>query len=372
MQKNFDLQAIARKCLVLCVLGYAPLIATSQSSDQGYSSKTIILPTVSQSPETSLLFGGAAIFQFKIGDPTLDTRSSSIILSGYYTLKNQLSFSFSPRLFLADENWVLEGNYSYSYFPESFWGVGPFTTDNDEIKIFYRKILVKQSLLRKFLPKFFVGPSFRWFKFYRLRYEDLDGKPISPPPLTGADDFYATGIGAILRWDERNSVSTPTEGHLIHLSFMTNPTKYSSMDSYTTYTFDGRKYFDLWGKGFSIVAFQLRSDFSVGDPPFQDMADLGGDSILRGYYGGRYVDRHGAQVQAEWRQHIYWRLGVAGFAAAGQVWPSFNQIPWEETRFSFGGGIRYNIHKKDPTNIRIDYGIGENSTGLYITIGEAF
>ena len=275
-------------------------------------------------------------------------------------------------LILADEHWVLEGDYSYRYFPQSFWGVGPFTSDDDEMKFFYRRIFLKQSLLREVLPRVFVGPHFRWFKYFRLRYEDLTGNPISPPPLTGADDFYATGMGAILRWDERNSVSTPTEGHLINVSFMTNPATYSSLDTYTTYSFDGRKYVDLWGEGISVVAFHLRSDFTAGDPPFQDMAALGGATILRGYYQGRYVDRHGAQVQAEWRQHIFWRLGIAGFAAAGQVWPSFNQIPWDETKISYGGGIRYNINKKDPTNIRIDYGIGEHSTGLYITIGEAF
>lgn len=361
-----------RKTFALFVLGLLPLLVYSQSSGSDYTGKTIVLPIISASPETNLLFGGAAMFQFKMGDHTVDTRASTISLSGVYTLKNQLNFTFSPSLFLSGEKWVLNGDFSYSYFPESFWGLGPFSADNEEIKMYYREIFLRQSVLWEISPKFFVGPYFRWSKIYRMHYEDLDGNIIPGPQLAGANGFYATGLGIAVNWDERNSTTTPTKRHMLSLSVMTNPPQYSSLDSYTTFIFDGRKYFDIWGNGVSVLAFQVQSHFTAGDPPFQDMASLGGKSILRGYYEGRYVDRHGAQAQVELRQHIYWRLGIAGFAAVGQVWSSFNNIAWEESRFSIGGGIRYNINKKDPMNIRIDYGIGENSTGLYITVGEAF
>jgi hypothetical protein len=39
-----------------------------------------------------------------------------------------------------------------------------------------------------------------------------------------------------------------------------------------------------------------------------------------------------------------------------------------------GFGLRFNINRKDPANVRIDFGYGfeKNATGVYITFGEAF
>jgi len=41
-------------------------------------------------------------------------------------------------------------------------------------------------------------------------------------------------------------------------------------------------------------------------------------------------------------------------------------------KWSAGAGFRFNINKDDPTNIRIDYGVGRGTSGFYIQFGEAF
>ncbi len=363
---------IFRGLLTLIVLLLVPaLVAAQQSSDSIYKNNTIVLPAIGSSPETSLMFGGVGIYQFRMG-PSPATRSSSLMIAGIYTLNSQLSVGFSPSLILENESWIIEGNYSYNYFPEMFWGVGPFVPDENEMELSYRQIYLEQSALRQIYPNLFVGPQLRWNKNYSIQFEDPDGNDIAPPQVVGADDYSTTGLGLTIRWDERNSTITPTQHQMVNLSVMANPSWLSSIDTYTAYLFDARKYYDLSDAGKSVLAFQLFTKFTSGHPPFKDMALLGGESILRGYYEGRLRDRHGAQLQAEFRQKIYGRLGFTVFTSAGQVWPSFNEMALDHTRFTAGGGLRFNLNKQDPTNIRIDYGIGRNTSGLYITIGEAF
>jgi hypothetical protein len=39
---------------------------------------------------------------------------------------------------------------------------------------------------------------------------------------------------------------------------------------------------------------------------------------------------------------------------------------------SFGGGVRWLLLPKQGTTVRVDYGVGKGSSGLYIAFNEAF
>jgi outer membrane protein assembly factor BamA len=135
---------------------------------------------------------------------------------------------------------------------------------------------------------------------------------------------------------------------------------------------DARKYFDFDTHGKSVLAFQSLSKLNKGEVPFRDMALLGGSKMMRGYIEGRFRDKVGIQIQTEYRQFIKGRFGMVLFAAAGNVAPSLGDISFGKTKWTLGTGLRYNINKADPTYIRIDYGFGKDTNGLYLTLGEAF
>ncbi len=359
--------------IFFAVLFISPVKTYAQDSTATpYTNNTIVLPALGSSPETGFLFGGVGFHQFKMGDPQSDTRTSSIVAAGIYTLNNQASLVLKPSLILENESWILNGMYGYSYFPEAFWGVGSSLDNDNEMKLINRQIFLSQSALLQVLPKLFVGPQVRWTKNYNMRFETPDGDKINAPAYTGTEDYSVTSLGFTLLWDARDRIMFPTKNHLLQLDIMTNPSGLSTIDSYTTYMLDARKYHDLSNDGSSVLAFQFITKLTSGKPPIHDLAMLGGESILRGYYEGRLRDRHGAQIQGELRQQIWGRIGVAVFASGGQVWDSFDNMSLENVHLSAGGGLRFNLNKDDPTNIRVDYGIGKNTTGLYITVGEAF
>jgi outer membrane translocation and assembly module TamA len=101
---------------------------------------------------------------------------------------------------------------------------------------------------------------------------------------------------------------------------------------------------------------------------------LGGDQLLRGYYGGRFRDQDLLALQAEYRMPVWWRLGAVGFVAAGQVAPKLDDLGLDRFKPAAGLGLRFLLSPEEGLNIRADYGWGFDveSSGFYLSIGEIF
>jgi len=121
-----------------------------------------------------------------------------------------------------------------------------------------------------------------------------------------------------------------------------------------------------------VLALQGLVRLTDGDPAFTELSTLGGESISRGYYMGRYRAQNSAQVQVELRQHVHGRFGFALFAGGGDVWNRFSDLSVDRVKLSAGAGLRLNVNKQETTHLRADFGIGKNTTGFYLSFGEAF
>jgi hypothetical protein len=337
-----------------------------------YQNKILFLPALGSTPETGFLFGAVVVPQFKLSGAGPEIRSSSVLFSGIYTSKNQILLSLVPDIILPEETWIINGNYFVNYFPNSYWGVGPKSRDSDEINVLFTEISVEQTVLKQVSRGIFTGPYIRWNKVYNLSFEDLGGIQLPAQDVPGADGSVSSGVGWMNRWDLRDSNMTPTQNHYVQFSFLVNSSVLGSTDPYTSFLLDARKYVDLKQDGHSVLAFQGLYRSLSGNPAFLDMSELGGDRIGRGYYAGRYRDMNAAQFQSEFRQTIKGRFGFTVFGALGEVWHRYENFNVSPVKWSTGAGFRFNINKDDPTNIRIDYGVGRGTSGFYIQFGEAF
>ena len=116
----------------------------------------------------------------------------------------------------------------------------------------------------------------------------------------------------------------------------------------------------------------LNLKVNAGEVPIRNLSMLGGSEMMRGFYKGRYADKNMFTTQAEIRQYLFWRIGVVAFAGSGQVSNSFDDLRWDRMHFSYGGGLRLMVQEKEKLNLRIDYGIGEGKSGVYVILKEAF
>ena len=153
---------------------------------------------------------------------------------------------------------------------------------------------------------------------------------------------------------------------------------------YTRFDLDFRKYFTTFGK--HVLALQLTLADTWGEPPFENLALLGGKTIMRGHYEGRFRDNTLYAMQAEYRLPLVrsqWidnrdkvpfreRWGIVGFFGLGDVAHSFADIDLNKVKTSFGVGIRYLVLPKERINVRVDFGFGSQIPGIYFNIREAF
>ena len=75
---------------------------------------------------------------------------------------------------------------------------------------------------------------------------------------------------------------------------------------------------------------------------------------------------HRILLTAKTQSHDFSLLG------RGSVMSSWAGIDLNQIKWAAGGGLRFNLNPGDTTNLRIDFAAGPNTTGLYLTIGEAF
>jgi outer membrane protein assembly factor BamA len=135
-------------------------------------------------------------------------------------------------------------------------------------------------------------------------------------------------------------------------------------------TLDLRRYLPI-GES-RVVALRALGIASGGTVPFQLMPQLGGDQLLRGYFGGRFRERQLLAAQAEFRSRVWKRLGLVAFAAAGQVARDLDGLGIDRFRYSGGLGLRFLLISQEGMNLRADFGFGEDQSAFYIGFGEVF
>jgi hypothetical protein len=107
------------------------------------------------------------------------------------------------------------------------------------------------------------------------------------------------------------------------------------------------------------------------------MVLMGGESLMRGYYLGRYRDQNQLASQLEYRflplpLGFSNRIGAAVFGGAGTVFNHQEGISGEDFVFSGGAGLRFLLFPKRDIYTRLDVAFTKEGSGFYLFIGEAF
>ena len=254
--------------------------------------------------------------------------------------------------------------YFYS-FPSDFWGIGYDMGDNDANKSDMKRwqAQAEASFLFRVADNFYVGPM--------AAYDYVIGKQIERPELLQGMDKHTwnVGVGVSLVYDNRDNLTNPHRGIYLNLKQMFRP-KFMGNDyafSTTHFRFDA---YQRLGKG-TILAEDFRANLNFGNPSWGMMAELGGTHSMRGYYEGRYRDKHSLEATVELRQHVWKRNGIVVWVGAGTIFPKFSALRSKQILPNAGVGYRWEFKKN--VNVRLDYGFGKSGqSGFLFNINEAF
>ena len=254
--------------------------------------------------------------------------------------------------------------YFYS-FPTYFWGIGYDKGDNDDNKSKMNRwqTQVKASWLFRESGNLFVGPT--------IAVDYITAHHVKRPELLEGQrkSTFNAGAGATLLYDTRDNLTAPRRGVYLWLQQVFRPHFAGNHYAFTTTDVRTSGYIGLW-KG-STLALDMRAQFNYGNPSWGMLAQLGGSSAMRGYYEGRYRDKHKIETQVELRQHVWRRNGIVVWAGAGTVFDKPGSIQLRHVLPNYGVGYRWEFKKN--VNVRLDYGFGKKGqSGFTFNINEAF
>ena len=342
--------------------------APQDSSRVGDGRAFVILPVFFYSPETKLAGGAGWIYSFRRGGGVPSARPSTIQSLLIYTQKNQIISVVDTETYWSEEAYRLDAETGYTKFPDLFHGIGPETGDFMEEDYTDETFLLGINLRRRISRALRLGVLYDFLHISMTETED--GGLLESGVIPGSRGGDVSGVGVLADWDTRDNIFNPSKGsyHLFSATFFGSGL--GGDFTFDRYYLDLRKYVSLGGS--SVLAMQGVGHFTSGDVPFQMLPMVGGDSLLRGYYEGRYRDAHAAVVQAEYRRRLTDRWGLTAFAGAGTVASDPDAFRLDTTKPSGGLGVRYMFSRSEGINVRLDVAFGKDSSGFYINAGEAF
>ena len=328
----------------------------------------VLFPVVFYSSDTSLGFGASAVvFKDYFKDKYI-SKSDSIALVLFYTLRNQLLNANVGNVYWDNADWHWGSKLLFSKYPTDFYGIGNRTKLSNE-EVFEPFSFEFENDINYRLWRALYGGVTLIQGYYKLLEKKDDGLADEYFSLKKKEGFIS-GLGLKLNYDSRNDSFFPTEGIKGEVLYQYFPTWLGSQYRFSKFEFDVRGYIPLIFN--SILAIQALFTAVKGDAPLSFLPALGSKDLLRGYSGGRFRDNVYIAGQIELRIPIWWRFGAVLFFGAGKVQNEIMEFFFKDLKYAGGFGVRFQLNNKKRINFRFDMGFTPEGLNFYFNLLEAF
>jgi hypothetical protein len=327
-------------------------------------------PTLAFAPETSWEVGLSTLFVYYANKDTTN-RLSEINGFTFYTFRGQYGASLEHALYTHQNRWSFIGKSKIQNFPLLYFGIGPNTPETHEALVEARLLNIKERALKRVVKNIFAGVEIDFQRLAKVEFVPHGSATVTKP--LGHEGSANLGLGAGILYDDRHNVLNVRKGAFAELALLHYNTAWGSDFSFTSILSDNRLYKPIDSR--NVLALQAYGQFTIGQPPFNQLSLLGGESLMRGYYTGRFRDKNQLAAQAEFRMlpmGFTKRWGAVVFGATGTVFNHFRNLSLNNFVLASGGGLRFLLFPKKDIFSRLDFAVTREGTGIYIFIGEAF
>lgn len=332
--------------------------------------KFIYYPTLAYTPETSLEMGVSAVLVYRARQDTTN-RLSEASSFAFVTLERQYGGYIDHALYTNNNRFFFLGLLKFQNFPLSYYGIGQNTPNKVQAKIAATEFRFRERILYKLATSLYTGLEVDFESMSNVGFDVKDEELFEFP--RGRDGFLDLSLGWGLVYDNRHNVLNVREGMFVELAWLTSQPEWGSTFSFNSFITDWRVYRPIGER--NVLAFNAYGQFTGGDVPFNQLALMGGERLMRGYYLGRYRDNHLIAGQAEFRMLPFpfaKRWGAACFAGIGEVSPTLSDFRSDRIRWSAGLGPRFLLFPKKDVYTHFDVAFTKEGMGFYFFIGEAF
>ncbi|MFY0673773.1 MAG: BamA/TamA family outer membrane protein [Bacteroidia bacterium] len=335
--------------------------------------KFIAYPVIGFTPETSWEFGAGALYVYNAKND-LENRLSEIYAFTFLTLENQYGLWLDHAIYTdKNKNFIL-GKFKMQQFPLLYHGIGIDAPYDPVARIDGFSLSLRERFSREVKKNLYLGLEFDFSHLSSVEISEQTPEFISP---TGINGFTNFGFGLGLLFDQRYNVLNPRKGMFLEAGFLNYSQSIGSDYSFQNYFLDFRYYQPTFKN--QILAYQFLINAAMpkngGKVPFSQLALMGGESLMRGYYLGRYRDNLLLATQAEYRFLPFpfsKRFGGTVFAGVGAVSPNAIDLGLDKIKGAAGAGIRFLIFPGKDIFTRFDVAVTSEGLGYYLFIGEAF
>jgi len=241
------------------------------------------------------------------------------------------------------------GGALYTKLNLDFYGIG----DAPQRFVMETVPLVQELVFRVAGSDLYAGG--RWvFAHSDIRFAE-------PPPielLGGEAESVLSGAGAVLTWDGRDTIFTPSSGTRAEASFLWYDPAIGSDFQFWKLSAYQLGYFPVTGS--ITAALRVDAQLTGGDVPFYALPYV----HLRGVPALRYQGNSVVVAETELRWDFVKRWSAVGFAGVGAVDALGDSVAW-----SVGGGFRYLLARAFGLRMGLDVARGPEDWAFYLVFG---
>lgn len=342
-----------------------------------------VLGGPSYTPEASFGVGGAVLASFKINKLDTISQRSFLPVGLNLSLNGTIVVAGAGTFFFNENKFRIYTSYGYRNEPAHYYGKGMASAENIE----------RGDSTTKYHRSYFqIYPRFVWEVYPNLYagglFELNYTKATDINPVMEADpyfnkfkrQYFNVGIGALLQYDTRNDVATPTRGFLLSANAKIFGKYLGGAYNYEILELEYRHFKNVFRRR-STLAWIAKTQIGFGDIPFSELPSFGSPFDLRGYYIGKYRDksmaygileyRHMFGSEAKYKSGNFWaKCGFVLWGGTGTV--ANTPFDWNKWKLNFGAGLR--IQMQPGKNFRLDIGKEPGQPGMqvYMNMTEAF
>lgn len=242
-----------------------------------------------------------------------------------------------------------------------FYGPGTLILpDNEPINLNMNAWVIAQQIkFRLAESNFFLGG--------RYIYYNTDNTFEVPIDLSEFDSVYSTSTlseaSAVLGFDSRNNVFSPTKGYFLELSATYSDNWMGGDGLYGRIGVKLIGYFPTSDR--LVMGVRHESSYSLGDVPFYARPIV----FLRGAPLMKYQDKNTTVMEAEIDWNVYKRWYLIGFTGFGNAFSDFESFNKGKSVGSIGTGFRYKIARKFGLKMGMDFAQSTDNFAFYIVLG---
>lgn len=331
--------------------------------------KVAPVPIISYSTEAGNTFGLAKFNAFHPVKKDTISKPSKLSEVATFSTKGRVNVSVSNDLILKENKYMFLSFFNFKKLPESMLGIGNDVSRDSVEQVTTDRIKFSSIALIRVQKNLYAGISFDISNYFSIQTDS--NSFLIRDNVSGLHGGVDVGIGFSAALDSRDNRYNAAKGAFVLLNIIGYPSFLGGDYQFGKIELDMRKYFNPWLK--HVVAVQATTTFISGDVPFYDMAMLGGEDKMRGYYKGALRDKCLFDAQVEYRMPIWKIFGLTTWVGTGRVADEYKNLSFNDLWLSYGVGARIKVDSESDINLRIDMGFGPDGvSGFYLNFAEAF